>query len=133
MSVLLDTHAWLWWLSSPELLPKKAARTIRESMESYKVLISSLSAWEIAMLCTRGRLELATDYREFIHQTEKLPFVQFITPNNEILIGSVNLPAYEGKDPADRIIVATANHMGATLVTKDEHMLAYRHVRTIWN
>lgn len=132
MSVLLDTHAWLWWLSSPELLPKRAAKAIREAMEKYKVLISSMSSWEIAMLCAKGRLELATDYREFIRQTEKLPFVQFIPPNNEILIGSVNLPSYAGKDPADRIIVATANHMGATLVTKDEDMLSYRHVRTLW-
>jgi len=133
MSVLLDTQTWLWWLSNPELLPKKAAKTIREAMEGYKVLISSMSAWEIAMLCAKGRLELATDYREFIHQTEKLPFVQFIPPNNEILIASVNLPVYAGKDPADRIIVATANHTGAILVTKDENLLAYRHVRTIWN
>lgn len=84
------------------------------------------------MLCARGRLEFATDYKEFIRQTEKLAFVKFIAPDNTIFLNSVGLPEYTGKDPADRIIVATANHLGATLVTKDETMLAYRQVRTLW-
>ncbi len=131
--ILLDTHAWIWWLTQPDLLPKKAMQAIRAAMKKYNVCISSMSAWEIAMLTTKGRLELATDYREFIRQTEKLAFVKFIAPENTILLNSVEMPGYAGKDPADRIIIATANHLGATLVTKDETILVYKQVRTVWN
>lgn len=130
--ILLDTHVWVWWLTSPDLLPPKAMRVIREAMKAYRVAISSMSVWEIAMLCAKGRLEFATDYREFIRQTEKLAFVKFIQPDNTILLNSVELPDYLAKDPADRIIVATANHLSATLITKDEHMHTYRQVRTVW-
>jgi PIN domain nuclease of toxin-antitoxin system len=131
--VLLDTHAWVWWLTKPELVPKKATQAIRAAMREYAVHISTMSAWEIAMLVARGRLELATDYREFIRQTEKLAFVKFIAPHNTILLNSVEMPGYEGKDPADRIIIATANHLSATLITKDDTMLEYRQVRTTWD
>lgn len=107
-------------------------RVIREAMKNYSVAISSMSVWEIAMLYAKGRLEFATDYREFIRQTEKLAFVKFIQPDNTIFLNSVEMPDYPGKDPADRIIVATANHLSAALITKDEHMHAYRQVRTVW-
>lgn len=130
--ILLDTHVWVWWLTNPDLLPPKAMRVIREAMKNYSVAISSMSAWEIAMLCAKGRLEFATNYREFIRQTEKLAFVKFIQPDNTIFLNSVEMPDYPGKDPADRIIVATANHLSAALITKDEHMHAYRQVRTVW-
>lgn len=131
--ILLDTHAWIWWLTTPDLVPLKATRAIREAMKNYSIAISSMSVWEIAMFCAKGRLEFATDYREFIRQTEKLAFVKFIQPDNTIFLNSVEMPDYPGKDPADRIIVATANHLSATLVTKDENMLGYRQVRTIWS
>jgi len=131
--LLLDTHAWVWWLTKPDLLPKKAAQAIRAAMKEYSVHISTMSSWEIAMLVARGRLELATDYREFIRQTAQLAFVKFIAPDNTILLNSVEMPGYAGKDPADRIIMATANHLSATLVTKDETMLEYRQVRTTWS
>lgn len=130
--ILLDTHCWIWWLTTPRALSKKAHSAIREAMVNYQVCISSISVWEIAMLVQRGRLQLAIDYREFIRQTEKLAFVQFIEPNNTILVNSVELSGYSAKDPADRIIVATANHMGAMLVTKDESIRAYRQVRSLW-
>jgi len=131
--ILLDTHAWIWWLTNPERLPSKATKAIREAMKNYRVAISSMSVWEIAMLCAKGRLEFATDYREFIRQTEKLAFVQFVAPDNTILVNSVNLPDYAGRDPADRIIIATANHLSATLISKDDTMREYRQVRTLWD
>lgn len=130
--VLLDTHAWVWWLTKPDMLPKKATQVIRAAMKDYDVHISTMSTWEIGMLVARGRLEFATDYREFIRQTQQLAFVKFVAPDNTILLHSVELPGYAGKDPADRIIIATANHLSATLVTKDETMLGYRQVRTVW-
>lgn len=131
--ILLDTHAWIWWLTNPERLPSKATKAIREAMKNYRVVISAMSVWEIAMLCAKGRLEFATDYREFIRQTEKLAFVQFVAPDNAILLNSVNLPDYTGRDPADRIIIATANHLSATLISKDDTMREYRQVRTLWD
>lgn len=131
--VLIDTHVWLWWLTEPGRLPAKAARQIAAAVKDYEVCISAMSAWEIAMLVARGRLELATDYKEFIRQTEKLAFVRFIDLDNTILVNSVNLDGFPEKDPCDRIIVATAQNLGAILITKDETMRAYKRVRTIWD
>ncbi|MBX3723192.1 MAG: type II toxin-antitoxin system VapC family toxin [Turneriella sp.] len=81
--VLLDTHAWVWWLTKPDMLPKKATQVIRAAMKDYDVHISTMSTWEIAMLVARGRLEFATDYREFIRQTQRLAFVKFVAAGNE--------------------------------------------------
>ncbi|MBV6492051.1 MAG: Ribonuclease VapC22 [Turneriella sp.] len=130
--IVLDTHTWIWWLTQPSLLPKKAKNVIHEAMKNYQIAISSMSVWEIAMLCAKGRLEFAIPYREFIRQTEALAFVQFITPDNNIFLNSVEMVDYPVKDPADRIIMATANHLSAILITRDEAMHTYRQVRTLW-
>lgn len=130
--LLLDTHTWLWWLSNPESLSKKAARTIDKAIDENAIAISSISVWEVAMLVERERLQFNTDYRDFIENTEKLSFVKFIPADNTILLRSVTLPDFNHKDPADRIIIATANRLSATLITKDERILNYKYVKTLW-
>ena len=130
--IVLDTHVWLWWISNPECLSEKAGAAVARAMADNMIYLSSISAWEIAMLVKRGRLELTMDVADWIAKSEGLPFIHFIPVNNNIVIKSVHLPGLFHDDPADRIITATAMSMGAVLVTKDEKMLKYTYVQTLW-
>ena len=130
--IVLDTHAWLWFISKPEVLSKGAAEAVSEAVKDKSVLISSISAWEVALLVTKKRLKLSLDVTDWIAKSESLPFIQFVAVSNAIAIKSVNLPQPLHPDPADRIIIATALTAGAALVTKDMKLLNYPHVKTIW-
>jgi len=130
--IVLDTHAWVWFVSNPELLSKKAKRTIERAVVDNNVFISSISAWEVALLTSKKRLLLSMEVADWIKKSEMLPFVNFIPVDNSIAVKSVNLPQSFHSDPADRIIIATAISLGASLITKDERILKYPHVKTIW-
>ena len=75
---------------------------------------------------------LSINVQDWIRKTESLPFVRFVPVDNAIALRSVSLPGTFHSDPADRIIAATALVMGLPLVTKDEKIRAYPHLRTIW-
>ncbi len=130
--IVLDTHAWVWFVSNPELLSKKAKRIIERAVVDNNVFISSISAWEVALLTSKKRLLLSMEVADWIKKSEMLPFVNFIPVDNSIAVKSVNLPQSFHSDPADRIIIATAISLGASLITKDERILKYPHVKTIW-
>lgn len=130
--IVLDTHAWVWFLSNPELLSMKAKRYVDAAVKEKAVMISSISAWEVALLVARKRLILALELNDWIAKSEMLPFFKFIPVDNSVAIKSVNLPQPLHRDPADRIIIATAISFGAPIVTKDEKILNYPNVQTIW-
>ena len=130
--IVIDTHTWIWFISKPEVLSKQATKAVSAAVKEKSVLISSISAWEVALLVIKKRLTLSLDVTDWIAKSENLPFIQFITVSNSIAIKSVNLPQPLHPDPADRIIIATALSAGAPLVTKDEKLLNYPHVKTIW-
>ncbi len=130
--IVLDTHVWLWWLSNPETLSREAAGAIQQAVEEGKLYISSISAWEMAMLVSKGRLELTIDAGDWLRKAEALPFITFVPVDNTIAMRAVSLPGHFHADPADRIIVATAMTIGAKLVTKDRKILDYPHIETVW-
>jgi PIN domain nuclease of toxin-antitoxin system len=130
--IVLDTHTWVWWVSNPANISLPAKKIIDNNIENDEILISSISAWEVALLVAKGRLQLTMEVRDWIAKSERLPFVKFIPIDNLIAVKSVSLPEPFHSDPADRIIVATATTVGAPLVTKDERILNYPHVETIW-
>jgi len=130
--IFLDTHVWIWFVSNPELLSEKASKAIETSIEENAVLISSISAWEVALLVARKRLEFTLDVADWVAKSEMLPFVQFVPVDNDIAIKSVRLPEPIHDDPADRIIIASAMSCGAPLVTKDASIQEYPHVKTLW-
>ena len=130
--ILLDTHIWIWWISNIEKLSPKALNAINKARCESSIVISSISTWEIALLVEKGRLELSVSVRDWVRKTEGLPFVRFAPVDNTISLRSVSLPGEFHLDPADRIITATAMTMGIPLVTKDERIIGYPHVNTIW-
>lgn len=130
--IVLDTHAWIWWVSNPEFLSEKAKQIIDEAVANRNVLISTISTWEVAMLVSRGRLKLTMPPDDWVAASEALPFFDFVPVSNSIALKSVQLPGVLHNDPADRIIIATAISLGAVLVTKDENIRNYEHVKTVW-
>ena len=130
--IVLDTHVWIWFVSNPELLSEKASEAIETSIEENAVLISTISAWEVALLVARKRLKFTLDVADWVAKSEMLPFIQFVPIDNDIAIKSVRLPEPFHDDPADRIIIASALSFGAPLVTKDASIRKYPHVKTLW-
>jgi PIN domain nuclease of toxin-antitoxin system len=100
--------------------------------ESYDNLrVSVISIWELAMLEKRGR---PMNVRTWVEQALSKPGIAVAPLTPEIAIESVHLPGEIHGDPADRMLVATARVLGATLVTKDAQLIRYshqRHVRAI--
>ncbi len=130
--VVLDTHVWVWWINGQGKLSRKATSAINAATNQGGVYISSISAWEIAMLVYYRRLKLTLEVRDWLAACENLPFLHFIPINNSIAVASVRFPGKLHKDPADRIIVATAREFNFTLITKDKRLQEYPHVETIW-
>jgi PIN domain nuclease of toxin-antitoxin system len=130
--IVLDTHAWIWWVSNPEMLSDTARQAIEDAVRRRELFISTISSWEVAMLVEKERLSLALDVRDWISRSEMLPFVTFVPLSAAIAVESVRLPGFPHADPADRIIVATALSLGARLVTKDEKLLRFGPARAVW-
>ena len=130
--IVLDTHSWVWWASDAGELSKPARTAIDAAVAEGRGLVSSISVWEVAMLVTRGRLKLTMAVDDWVAQTERIPGLRFVPVNNAIALRSVQLPGRLHDDPADRIIIATALAHGAVVVTKDERIRRYEHVRAIW-
>ncbi len=131
--IVLDTHALLWWANGERAQLSAAAQSaIDAEMDGGQILVSSMSAWELAMLVERGRVALSMDVASWLDTLSRIDAVQTVPVDSEIAVKSVQLPGDFHKDPADRIIVATARKFAAPLVSADEKIRSYPHVRAIW-
>ena len=131
--IVLDTHALVWWVTGDKTqLSKTASKLIDTEMKADEIIVSSISAWEISMLIERGRLALSKDVAEWLALVGQIEGLRFAPVDNDIGVASARLPGYFHNDPADRIIVATARKFSAALVTADEKIRAYPHVKTVW-
>jgi PIN domain nuclease of toxin-antitoxin system len=130
--IVLDTHAVVWWVEGKGL-SKKAQTTIdREMKQDGEIVISAMSAWEITLLVKKERLRLAMDVGSWFDKIGQISRVRFAPIDRQIAMAAAVLPGDFHKDPADRMIVATARSLSAPLVTKDEQIRQYAHVKTIW-
>lgn len=130
---MLDTHVLMWWVNGDsDWITDDATAAIAAASQSGEIVISSISAWEIAMLVSRGRLSLSMDVTAWLAALQQTETIRFVPIDNEIGVKSVELPGAFHKDPADRIIVATARKFGIPIVTADEKIRSYPHIRTIW-
>lgn len=129
--IVLDTNSLIWWISNPEKLSGKARKEI-ENAKKTTIYISSMSVFEIYILLRKGRLKIDIFPDQWLERIESLPFVRFVPIDNKIAIAAVELTDFDHKDPADRIIIATALNLGAKLVTADKKILDYSHVQSVW-
>jgi PIN domain nuclease of toxin-antitoxin system len=130
--IVLFTHALVWWVNGDPALSKKAKGAIARESASGEIIISSISAWEIAMLVARRRLVLSMDVSSWLATVKQIEAVCFVPVDVDVATKSVELPGEGHSDPAARIIVATARMLAAPLLTKGARIRAYAHVKTVW-
>lgn len=121
--ILLDTHAALWMTEGVPVLGPTARKTIDAAITEDRLVLSAFSFWEIAMLVAKRRLTMTVPASRYRQRTLALG-VREVPFTGDIGIAAVDLTDLPG-DPADRIIVATALALEATLITADERMLAW--------
>ena len=130
--IVLDTHTLVWWVSGDSRLSTKAKTAIDTERHDGEILVSAISAWECVMLARAGRLVLSMDTVTWLDTVSQVPGLRFVPVDTPIAIQSVELPGEFHKDPADRMIVATARRFSAALITADSKIRNYPHVQTVW-
>ena len=129
--ILLDTHVVLWLVSDTDKLSKHARAAIDEARQSGAGLaVSGITLVELATACGKGRISLAITLESFLREVEERFVVLPIS--GRACARTVTLPPAYPKDPADRVIGATALVEGLKLVTSDQAIRRTRAVPTIW-
>ncbi len=118
MKVLLDTHVILWWLDDPGQLSDSAREIIAEP--SNEILVSAVSAWEIAIKRALGKLQAPDNFAEAIRLCRFVPLN--ITMNHAL--ATETLPMHH-RDPFDRTLIAQSQVEGAAIVTRDSLFATY--------
>jgi PIN domain nuclease of toxin-antitoxin system len=130
---LLDTHAWLWGVLGDARLGPRARRAV--AAERTKIGLAAISLKEAAWLLAHGRLVLrepVAPWSDWLRAAASAPGLEVLPLTMEVAIASEQLPASFPKDPADRLIVATARIHGLTLITADDALRKPAHVPTLW-
>ena len=131
--ILLDTHAWIWFINAPEELSLRARTAITKARSAGESIhISCISTWEVYMLVAKGRLELAVDPEVWVNRCERISLLQFHPIGNSIARMAVTTCDEMHADPADRMIVATSLYLGASVVTRDKKIKDAGLVKCIW-
>ena len=128
LSVLLDTHVWIWTQETPERLGPRTKRLLLATEED--TCICPISTLEIARLVAAGDIQLSIPLSDWIAQSMVDLSAETVPMTHEVAMEAYALPGTFHRDPADRLLVAAARRNGLTLVTADDRMLAYPHVRS---
>lgn len=123
--LLLDTHVWLWLVGGAEPFKRPVLSAIERAARSGRIRVSAISVWEVAMLEVKGRIRLSKDCLAWVQDALAAPGTSLVPLTPEIAVESSRLQGVFHEDPADRILVATARLLGATLLTRDERILTY--------
>ncbi|MFO7889969.1 MAG: type II toxin-antitoxin system VapC family toxin [bacterium] len=132
MKYLFDTHTWIWWNMHPQNLSRKVLRLIQEEDSYDDLLLSAISPWEFSKLLEKGRIGISCNPEEWINKALEIPKLRFVQFTPTIAYRSTVLPQPFHEDPADQIIVATAREENASILTKDERILNYPFVQSLW-
>ena len=128
--IVLDTHTWIWWLTTPDRVGRKAMRGIKKAS---RIGVSAISVWEIALKAKRGKLRFDRPYAVWLQEALVADSrIDLLPLSPQISIASVDLH-WSHPDPADRIIVASALALAAPLATADEQISDSGLVRCVWD
>ena len=132
MRTLLDTHAWLWWVTEDRRLSRRAHAAIVKGQQAQDLWLSLMSVWEVAKKVEKRQLVLDRPLDHWLDAATAMPGLHLAELTRPILVESCQLPLPFPGDPADQIIVATARHDHALLLTKDRKIREYAHVPSLW-
>lgn len=130
--IILDTHVWLWFLHDPNQLSDKAQGAIARAQVDRQIYVSAISVWEVAVKVSLGKLAIPLPIQDWFEMACQYPEVVIEPVSGGDAIASTLLPGSFHKDPSDRIIIALARRHDAPLITRDQKILDYPHVETIW-
>ncbi len=124
--LLLDTHAWLWFLGGTDgRLSKNLIARIEAASGAGQLWMSVISIWEIGLLEAKGRVHLGMIVEEWVAEALAKPGVRLAKLEPAIALAASRLPGVFHADPADRFLVATARALNAVLVTADKRIIGY--------
>ena len=122
---LLDTCAAIWIMNGDPLRDPAATELPQALERNGRLVISPITAWEIATLVAKKRILLTLRPEVWFSKLYDLPGVTLVDMLPSVLIASTSLPGKTPTDPADRILIATAREFDYTLVTRDRLLLKY--------
>ena len=122
--MLLDTCAAIW-LMNGDRMSAASREAITAAQQAGQVHVSPITAWEIATLAARGRVVMRLSPESWFRALLAQPGVALVPMPPEVLIASATLPGAPPRDPADRIIAATARSHGQTIITRDGALVPY--------
>jgi PIN domain nuclease of toxin-antitoxin system len=123
--LLLDTHAAIWITRNEQLAPRATEAVNAAHQAAAVVFVSPITAWEVGLLVSRNRLKLLMTPQRWFARLLDVQGIRLADLSPDILIASSFLPGTPPRDPADRILLATARELGATLITRDRLLLKY--------
>ena len=132
MKYMLDTHTWIWWHMNPKKLSHKVKKIIKNTNSYDEILLSAISPWEFSKLLEKKKIGISCDPEDWINSALDMPKFRLVPLSPVLADRSTALPQPFHSDPADQIIVATAREENATILTKDERILTYDNVRSLW-
>jgi PIN domain nuclease of toxin-antitoxin system len=128
---LLDTHAWIWWISGDSRLTLREREALDNLLPSERPVLAEISLWEVAMLVERDRLELDMDLERWLAVASAPATVELARLTPAVAAEVARMPEKFHRDPADRLIVATARVMKLRVLTRDKKISAAR-VVPLW-
>ena len=131
MTALLDTHILIWWLNDSSRLSLAQREVVASASAESPLLVSDISLWEVATLQSLGRIRLSIALRAWLDNAVAPPLVRRHGISPAIAAELSTLPDTFQRDPADRILVATARVFGATLLTQDRRIIESALVDTL--
>lgn len=123
--ILIDTHVLIWAVQDDARLGTRARAALDEAASGDGVHVSAITPWEVALLAQKGRVTLGKEVGAWVDEALLLPGVRLMPLLPSIAVDSVRLPGDLHGDPADRIVVATARHIGVPVLTADKAILRY--------
>jgi PIN domain nuclease of toxin-antitoxin system len=124
--LLLDTHIWLWMLEGEtDRISPTVIKLLKDEAKSASLLVSEISFWEIANKTAKGKLSLSIDSVIWLEKAGGAPGITYLEVERAALIQSTRLRGQSPSDPVDRILLATAQLNGASLVTCDAEIIDY--------
>lgn len=123
-ALLLDTHTWIWLVNGSDRLGPEAVRELGSAGARQRVGVSEISFWEICTKAAKGKLTLVGGPRAWLRNASKMPGIGIVQVDREVLVESALLD-WDHRDPADRLLVATARRYGMRIASADDELLSY--------
>ena len=128
MRVLLDTHAFVWWVSEPERLSKRGLALFED--DASELYWSTVGTWELALKLNKGKLKLPGTLHEYLEPRISRAGIRPLSVRSEHALALLDIPRHHS-DPFDHMLIAQARVEGLTILSADRHFAKYE-VETVW-